>query len=172
MEYQETVKEHQINPMNTKSYSGTPSFMKYQEAFIQYKEAFYTRRLVGYTKNLSCNTKKPKWNTQELVRNTKKLYRIPWSFIEQHEVLRNTKELHVYQVADQKYQKGLWNTRKLWRTTLVNSCPDSAKQKTSQDPPKWRPAHMYFWRILEAPFSVPNNVICCKKTHSKIYAQK
>ena len=83
--------------------------MECQEAFMQYKEAFYTRRLFGNPKKLSCNTKKPSWNTQELLRNTKKLYQIPWSFIEQHEALRNTKtELHVYQVKRSlEYQEAL-----------------------------------------------------------------
>ena len=43
------------------------------------------------------------------MRNTKKLYQIPWSFIEQHEALRNTKtELHVYQVKRSlEYQEAL-----------------------------------------------------------------
>ena len=114
MEYQETVKGHHIIFIEyQEAILERQAFMKCQGASMQYKETFYIRRLFGNTKNLSCNTKKPKWNTQELVRNTKKLYGIPWSFIEQHEVLRNTKELHVYQVADQKYQKGFLNTRKL-----------------------------------------------------------
>ena len=132
--------EHQMNFMEYRSYSGTPSFYemsrsfhaiqrsilykeairKYQEPFMQYQEALmeYPGAFAEYREALS---------------NTMELYRTAWSSKEYEE------GAHVYQVADEKYQKGLWNTRKLWRKTVVNSCPDSAKQKTSQDPPKWRP---------------------------------
>ena len=60
MEYQETVKEHQINSIEFQdAILERQAFMECQGASIQFKEAVYTRRLFGNTKNLSCNTKKP-----------------------------------------------------------------------------------------------------------------
>ena len=60
LEYQETVKEHQVNSIEfQEAILERQAFMKCQGASMQYKETFYIRRLFGNTKNLSCNTKKP-----------------------------------------------------------------------------------------------------------------
>ena len=128
MEYQEAIWEYQ-------AYTGCQeAFMQYQEASMEYKDGLWnTTRLLWNTKKLPCNDKKPRWTTNELVWTTKKLYRISWSLIEFRIVPRGA---HGIPRSCPEILEVRWNTRRLWRKTRVNSCPDSGHTKL--DKKGWR----------------------------------